>query len=85
VTIGAGGSTHSTAYNKRASAYAAFGRSGATGPMCVWSLGTRFLISKSAESGDEVAGRFGGPERYLQSLESQGIEPEWKKSLGQVL
>ena len=50
---------------KRASACAAFGRSGATGPTGRRGLGTRFLISKRAESGDEVTGRFGGPERYM--------------------
>jgi len=54
------------AQNKWASAYAAFGRSGETGPICEWSLGARFLISKSAEPGNEVTGRFGGPERYVK-------------------
>jgi len=39
--------------NKRASAYAAFGRSGETGPSCGRSLDTRLLISKSAEPGNE--------------------------------
>jgi len=32
-----------------------------TGPTSGWSLGARFLISKSAEPGNEVTGRFGGP------------------------
>ena len=50
-----------TTHNKRASAFAVFGRSGETGPNNMRSLGTRFLMSKRVEPGNEVTGRFGGP------------------------
>jgi len=48
-------------HTKTGSASAAFGRSRETCPTGKWNLGTRFLISKRAEPGNEVTGRFGGP------------------------
>lgn len=53
-----------SASNTRASACAAFGRSGEAGPMGTLSLGTGFFVSKRADLRDEVAGRFGGTKRW---------------------
>jgi len=36
-------------------------------------LETRFLVSKSAEPGNEVTGRFGGPERYQKARRTEFV------------
>ena len=46
-----------------------------------WSLGTRFLISKRAEPGNEVTGRFGGPERSAQA-EGEAVKDNNRSMMG---